>query len=199
MDNYLKKTYDTKDRFVSYWQQINMVLGFEPASVLVVGKGNGLIEWYLKKKVGRVVSIDIDESLEPDVVGDVRSMPFQDNEFDVVLCAEVLEHLPYEDLRKSLTALKRVAKEGVVLSLPHWGYTFKIGIKIPFLGELNRVFKLCGSKEHVYKGEHYWEIGKRGYSLKSIIKEIEGVGYEVKQHFVEYGSPYHHFFKLLIK
>jgi len=199
MDSYLKKTYDTKDRFVSYWQQINMTLGFEPTSVLVVGKGNGLIEWYLKKKVDRVVSIDIDGSLQPDVVGDVRNMPFQDNEFDVALCAEVLEHLPYEDFTKSLSGLKRVAKKGIVLSLPHWGYTFKIGIKIPFLGELNKVFKLSGSKVHEYKGEHYWEIGKKGYPVKRIVQDIEGAGYEVGHHFVEYNSPYHHFFKLLIK
>ncbi len=199
MDNYLKKTYDTKDRFVSYWQQINLVLGFKPSSVLVVGKGNGLIEWYLNKKVGRVVSIDIDESLEPDVVGDVRDMPFNVDEFDVVLCAEVLEHLPYEDFDKSLNGLKRVAKKGVVLSLPHWGYTFKISVKIPFLGEINKVFKLSGTKKHKYKGEHYWEIGKKGYPIIKILKGIEAAGYEVGQHFVEYGSPYHHFFRLLIK
>ena len=39
------------------------------------------------------VGVDIDESKNPDVVGDAHELPFNDNEFDVILCTEVLEHL----------------------------------------------------------------------------------------------------------
>lgn len=199
MSNYFKKNYDTQQRFNSYWRQIDLVFSFKPTSVLVIGKGNGLIDWYLKRTIDRVVSLDIDESLEPDVVGDVRKMPFKDDEFDIVLCAEVLEHLPYGDFGNCLNELKRVAKNGVVLSLPHWGYTFKIGIKMPFLGDFKRILKLSGLKFHRFSGEHYWEIGKRGYSLKRVIQDIKITGYGIERHFVEFNSPYHHFFKLLIK
>jgi SAM-dependent methyltransferase len=47
------------------------------------------------------------------VLGDIEAMPFEDDEFDAVVCTEVLEHVP--NARRSLDEIKRVLKPGGVL------------------------------------------------------------------------------------
>jgi SAM-dependent methyltransferase len=51
--------------------------------------------------------------------GSVTALPFPDDSFDVVGCFEVLEHLPGDLPRQALSELARVARRGVVLSVPH--------------------------------------------------------------------------------
>jgi ubiquinone/menaquinone biosynthesis C-methylase UbiE len=53
------------------------------------------------------------------VVGSVVDLPFPDRSFDVVGCFEVLEHLPGGLPRRALSELARVARQAVVLSVPH--------------------------------------------------------------------------------
>jgi ubiquinone/menaquinone biosynthesis C-methylase UbiE len=50
-------------------------------------------------------------------VGDLREMPYSDNSFDLVVCLEVLEHLP--DPHKGLRELRRVTSAHCLLSVPH--------------------------------------------------------------------------------
>src|ERR671916_332050 len=53
------------------------------------------------------------------VAGSVVDLPFPGRSFDVVGCFEVLEHLPGDLPRKALSELGRVARQAVVLSVPH--------------------------------------------------------------------------------
>jgi ubiquinone/menaquinone biosynthesis C-methylase UbiE len=53
------------------------------------------------------------------VAGSVVELPFPDRSFDVVGCFEVLEHLPDDLPRRALSELARVARQAVVLSVPH--------------------------------------------------------------------------------
>ncbi len=189
------RDYDTRDRFASYWQQIDLVLSKKPEKLLIIGLGNGLVPWYLKKYITRVITLDIDENLKPDIIADVRKMPFADQEFDAVLCAEVLEHLPFADFSKALGEINRVLKKDAVISLPHWGWTFKFNIKIPLLGELKKIFKLSGLKSHKSVGEHEWEIGKKSFATTKIKKALQQY-FILENDFILFESPYHHFFVL---
>lgn len=183
------------DRFVSYWQQISLVLSKKPESLLVIGAGNGLVPWYLKKIIPRVIVLDIDAGLDTDVVADLREMPFPEQDFDVVLCAEVLEHIPFADFGNALGEIRRVVKKGAVVSLPHWGWTFKSYIKIPLLGEFKKILKLSGFKIHELNGVHEWEIGKHGYDFKKVKMAMQEY-FDVEKDFILFESPYHHFFSL---
>ena len=49
---------------------------------------------------------------------DVRDLPFEDDSFDVVICAEVLEHLPGNDWRRAVRELDRVSRDVVIVSIP---------------------------------------------------------------------------------
>ena len=196
MNDYISQNYDDEKRWVSYWYQINEVLSLNPRSVLVVGKGNGLVAEYLKMQGIKTITLDIDKLLNPDVVASVLKMPFADNEFHAILCAQVLEHLPYEDFFKAISEIKRVAKTGAVISLPHFGPAIRFLFKFPLIPEIKFMIKVPYPKVHIFKGEHYWEIGKKDYSLKKIKREIMKSGLAIEKDYVVFENPLHHFFML---
>lgn len=187
--------YDYQERWISYWHQIDEVLKLEPETVLEIGIGNKMVSDYLKKQGIEIATLDMDKDLSPDFVANVIKMPLADNSFDLVLCAEVLEHLPFENFEKSLLELKRVTKKCIVLSLPHFGPPIKFSFKIPFIKEVKIAFKIPYHPKHQFHGEHYWEIGKRGYpsrKIRNIIKRY----FRIKKEFIPFENQYHHFYIL---
>lgn len=48
---------------------------------------------------------------------DVHNIPYSDNEFDIVLCSETLEHV--SDLEKATNELLRIAKKAVIITVPY--------------------------------------------------------------------------------
>lgn len=53
-------------------------------------------------------------------LGDVTSLQFENNKFDLVICNEVLEHLPQPE--KAIQELLRVTKTYLIISVPHEPY-----------------------------------------------------------------------------
>lgn len=193
---YSFEKYIYSSRWMSYWYQIMEVLRLNPKNVLEIGVGNNIASTYLKNSGLELKTLDIDEKLNPDVVASVLGMPFRDNCFDVVLCAEVLEHLPFEDFPRALKEIKRVSRKHVVLSLPQWGWTFYLGFKMPLFKKVKIFFKIPWFLRHKFNGEHYWEIGKRGYPWSKIKKSILDSGFQIMKDYITPESPYHHFFIL---
>ncbi len=71
---------------------------------LDVGSRRGqYMEWYPNK-----ISVDLFAENDPDVVGDAHNLPFGDEEFAVVLCTEMLEHV--HDPQKVVNEFYRVLK-----------------------------------------------------------------------------------------
>lgn len=195
MKDYSFQKYDSKNRWLSYWYQIKAVLDLQPASVLEVGVGNRTVSNYLKNIGLQVTTLDIETSLRLDIVADVLNMPLQDSSFDVILCAEVLEHLPFESFEKALVELQRVSRKYVVLSLPHFGHSLKFSFKIPFIKEKQMAVRFPFPIKHQKNGEHYWEIGKKGYS-PSRIRQIINKFFIIKRDFIPFENQYHHFYIL---
>jgi 2-polyprenyl-3-methyl-5-hydroxy-6-metoxy-1,4-benzoquinol methylase len=103
------KDYDTKERWMSYWYQINEILKSNPENVLEIGVGNKFISDYLKKEGIKLTTVDVDPELKPDFVCSVTELSkILKSKYDVVLCAQVLEHLPFLDFEKSLNEIKKV-------------------------------------------------------------------------------------------
>lgn len=91
----------------------------EPQRVLEVGGGEGELAERIRAELGaEVIGIDqsermveIQRSKRIDArVGDVQNLPFGDGEFDVVVAAWMLYHLP--DLDRGLAEIARVLKAG---------------------------------------------------------------------------------------
>jgi len=197
-NHYFNKSYDTKERFISYWHQINEIIKLNPKTVLEIGVGNGFVSKYLKERKVNVLTLDIDKRLNPDVVGSVLNMPFSDELFDVVACYEVLEHLPFENFSEALSEIFRVSKSYAILSLPDASRVYRVYLQIPKIGIFKRLIPLPRLKNPIHKfdGEHYWEIGKAGYPLSKIIKEIQTAGFRVEKTYRVFENPYHRFFIL---
>lgn len=194
---YYDFAYESLPRWVSYWYQIHEVLSLQPKNLLEIGIGNQVVTEYLKNTGLEVKTLDIDGDLGPDIVASVTKMPVAGGSFDAVLAAEILEHLPWQDFPIALAELRRVTKQYAVISLPHWGSALVAAIKIPVFPWLRAVLKLPGWKrQKPEKNGHYWEIGKRGYSLGRVKKIMRQAGFKVVRDYIIVEYPYHHFFVL---
>jgi ubiquinone/menaquinone biosynthesis C-methylase UbiE len=188
--------YSYPDRWASYFYQLREVLSVSPANILEVGVGDGVLRDYIRNNTKiEYTSIDVAEDLNPDALGSVTAMPFADRSFDAVVAYEILEHIPFEELPQALAEIKRVSRKYVVLSLPHFGPPVKFCLKLPFLPEIKLAFKLPYPKKHVFNGQHYWEIGKKGYSPAKIRQTISE-HFDILKEFVPWENQYHHFFVL---
>ena len=81
-----------------------------------------------------LISIDIPHPFPPSpahklVFASIEALPFADRAFDMVVCTEVLEHLPDPLRLHGISELKRVAKKYLVISVPFkqrvWNEYFK--------------------------------------------------------------------------
>src|SRR5689334_9519021 len=87
--------YYERRRLYSIAVQAEVLRRLRPGSVIEVGPGRGVFAAMFRQLSGaRVVTIDIDPTLKPDVIGSVFEMPFADGGFDAVACFQMLEHLP---------------------------------------------------------------------------------------------------------
>jgi SAM-dependent methyltransferase len=116
--HYRSRHYLTKERLCSFWHQFDEVLALEPQTVLEVGPGPLLVSGWLRDAGIEVTTLDFDEAVRPDVTGAVTDIPLRDDTFDVALCAQVVEHLPWADVPRALRELARVSRKGVVLTVP---------------------------------------------------------------------------------
>lgn len=93
---------------------------FDSYSILEVGSGGLGIAPYLKRKV---IGLDIeyqnpyDPHLIP-VIMPAENIPFPADSFSIVLCMDMLEHLPKEKRRFLIRELLRIAKTKLYIGVP---------------------------------------------------------------------------------
>jgi SAM-dependent methyltransferase len=197
-DVYFKKDYDSKARFASYWHQIQETLDLAPKKVLEIGKGSGFVSRYLKEKGLDIVTVDIEERLKPGIRNDLLHLSCKDGSFDLVLCCELLEHLPYESFSKALSEIRRVSSRFAVISLPDAIRAYRLLLELPRLGVIQKIITAPRliEQDHAFDGYHYWEIGKSGSSLKRVAKDLQGAGFNIRKTYRVFENPFHRFFVL---
>lgn len=185
-------------RWVSYYHQLDELFSLpDIETVLEVGPGMPLVRDMLKYHRPEVLykSIDIARDLHPDILGSVTQMPVKNDSYDVVCVFQILEHIPYEDFKTALSEIARVSKQHVLISLPHFGPSIKFQLKIPLLPLVQIAVKVPYPKRHQWNGQHYWEIGKQGFPVRKIRKELENY-FVIDKEYIPYENQCHRFFVL---
>ena len=192
-DNYVDRS-----RWMSFYEQIlQFHLLPKNSSVLEIGPGLNLNRKHVEEYLPDITykTLDIAEDLNPDYLGSVHDIPLPDDSFDAVFAFEILEHLPFDKFELSLREIKRVVRDRVVISLPHFGPVVKFLFKVPLIRQKQMAVKIPYHPEHSFNGQHYWEIGKKDYSIKKI-RLILKKHFTLVKDFIPFENQYHHFFIL---
>ena len=101
----------------------------ENFELLDAGCGEGFIDTLLKKAFPNIritgveytrEAITVAQNKNPNVTyiqGDITKLNFEDNQYDIVICTEVLEHIYYPHV--ALSELERVSKGNILITVPH--------------------------------------------------------------------------------
>ncbi len=160
-------------------------------SLLDIGSSTGIITHFLAPYFKKVVGIDIDEGAIEHAKktfqqgnltfeqGDSMKLNFPANSFDIVICAQIYEHVP--DPQKLFQEIYRVLKpQGVCfLAAVNKFWPIEPHYNLPFLSFLpkplaNYYIKLTG------KAESYYETLLSYWQLKDLTKDFVCIEYTEK-------------------
>ncbi len=106
------------------------------------------------------------------VRGDAMTLPFADASVDLLVCAQVYEHVP--DDRTLFREMLRVLRPGAVafFSGPNWLFPIELHYGLPFVHWLpvplaNGLLRLTG------RGDHYYERSRSAWSLRRALRPFE--------------------------
>jgi hypothetical protein len=149
-------------------------------TILVIGPGQGLDTAVFRWRGYEVTTFDIDDTFRPDVVGSCHEMPmFRAGQFDVVIASHVLEHLPVSYLDAALAEIARIGRFALVY-LPVSGRHFHVRLAPGALGiDISLIIDLLpfwrkpdGVTARYCQGQHYWEVGLRGFRKVELVRRF---------------------------
>lgn len=199
--HYAEANYYSKARLCAYWHQIDEVLRREPATVLEVGPGPGFVRDRLREQGLDVVTVDIDPALRPNVTAAAQTLPFADDAFDMVVCCQVLEHMPFAEVPGALGELARVADRAVLVSIPDQTLFFRFQVDLPMIGSwrwlVDKPKLFSGGVDHEFDGQHHWELGRKGTLPADFVAAAGQAGLAVGKSFRVFEAPFFRFYVLV--
>lgn len=159
---YFSDSYFSMPQLCSFAHQLNFIHSMRPKSAIEIGLGNGFVSTYLRRAGVPVLTADINPALEPDICAPLADVRAQiDAPRDLVICCEVLEHMPLKELDANLDHLRGLG-DRLFLTLPNsyraWGLSGLLFL--PKLG--GQLFDLNFNipwKRPIAGGPHFWEVG----------------------------------------
>jgi len=191
------KDYESKTRFISYYNQYKFIRKGKYKNVLEIGTGNGTLKILLEKIGVKIKTADIDTQLKPDIVLDLNKKIELKERFDCIVLFQTLEHIPYNRVRFVLKELFDYT-ENIIISVPIQLTYFYLGLKLP-LTTMRKEFLFGIEKTwntRFLSREHEWELGTKGYRKNCFVKELGENGIMVVSEFQEKQNPYHLFLEL---
>ncbi len=162
----MNSVYNTKswtDKFISAGPsdrydeaRVDMIMDIIPPdvrSVLDAGIGGGYIFKRLKEQKGLApFGFDISlEMLQKSKDGrvcacDIKKIPFKDRSFDLVIAADIIEHIAKDAFDESVSELARVAKDYILINSP---YRDAFNWPVALCDKCNREFNIYGHMRSV--------------------------------------------------
>lgn len=199
-ETYFSEGYFTSAHFISIAEQIRLVSSLKRNNILEIGIGNGLVSDFLKKAGLNVTTVDINPNLNPDIVGSITDLAeiLQQRKFDIVLCSEVLEHMPFSNFEKAIGNIAAITSEYAVLTLPRSQKVildFQFKLKIPKLPYIEKGLFWALPESHINK-EHHWELDSGELTETKNIKIILEKYFSILDFNRFRFRPVHHYFIL---
>lgn len=188
-------------RIESVTEQLRWISRLGGGSVLEIGVGAGFLRHCLRLfPEVQHTTVDIASDLHPDYLASVTDLPFADGQFDIVLCCEVLEHLPFQEFLPSLREIRRVTRHRAIVSLPDRRRRFGLAVCPARLGWLTLELSIPRWRQArralPFTGDHYWEIGCRGTLGRDVRRKMREAGLAIEKEYRLYHYPWHTFFIL---
>ena len=195
--NYNRKYYLKHMDFPTWYRYliiIEEVMLHDIGSVLEIGVGSKVVENILKNEVNKYVTMDINSDLDPDIVSDLREFDSSLSEkFECIICADVLEHMPFVDLKDNLSnILNYLVKNGkALIAIPHRRYELMLISRFPgYKTYFNCVptwttprgfYNAFIKKKRCLDPHHCWEIGDSKVRRRDVENVIKAVGFRVEK------------------
>lgn len=171
---YFSESYFAISQLLSLATQVSDVHSMGRKKILEIGIGNGFTSRFLRDAGFDVKTADINPDLHPDFCCSLEDLPkvLTTGGFELVVCCEVLEHLPFEGFEKTLEMFRLIAPD-LYLTLPNCSRTFGFGglINLPLLAPQLFSFQIpTFSKRKIMEG-HYWELGSSSETSVHKVRE----------------------------
>ena len=161
---------------------MKVLQNIKPNRILDVGCGNGFLINSIPPSID-VIGMDISEEAlkhvkKQTVIGNIESIPFEDNAFDVVICTDVIEHLNENTFIKGINELQRVSSKYVILAFPYKEN----------LDYLRCKCSSCGCQFHINWHLHSLDVSRvqKEFKEKYILKGISFGGEEWPTYLTEF-------------
>lgn len=169
-----------------FFSIIKEAINIKPESVLEIGEGSGIVKNILKPIVKSYKTMDVNKNLRPDYLNDVRKLnPKLKKKFNLVIIADVLEHLPFLDLEKSLFNLLDYLKKGgyAIITIPHRSHYILSMTSLkhkPLIIRMPTLKRLIKGRAWI-DPDHQWEIGDGKHKIKDVEKTIKKSGFKIEK------------------
>jgi hypothetical protein len=199
-ERYFATDYFERSQFDAFVSQILTVASLKPKHILEIGPGNGFVSGFFRSAGYKVTTFDINKNLNPDVVGNILEIDryFEKSSFDLILCAEVLEHLPFEHFESIIQKYSQLTKAHVVITLPRRHrilLDFRMHLKIPFIKALKSNIFYRIPDRNKWEG-HHWEIDYHPNVSLGNIKKVVTKYFSILDCFPDDRVRHHQFFIL---
>jgi len=193
----------------SYLYQMQTISDLEDVNkILEIGPGEAFAARNLRELGYVYHTLDFVDTYQPTIIADFQSLDPNKitQRYDITCAFQVLEHFPYTEFTKHIKTLYALSKKYVFISLPYScrGFSIKFNLqngqnariikKLDFYYPTNlpnRKFREEFIKEFPW-AVHYWEIGRRGFKLKKVLRDIESCGLKILKKFHS-TNPFHYF------
>lgn len=190
-------------RWNSYFHQINEVSKCKWKTVLLIWVWDWIVSDILRKLGKDVTTFDFDKSLNPDIVWDVTNIDkILNKKYDIVVCCQVLEHIPFEMFESAIKKISNIVNERFILSLPNKNIWIKFWFFCPIIRNIILKFPIRIFWQNTWDinrdwwWEHYWEIdAKPSWNQKKLKKTIKKY-FNIDKIFIPFNNTYHMFFIL---
>lgn len=158
-------------------------LPLSSATCLDVGCSSGIITSYISRYFKMTIGLEYDETalkaIDPAardllifIHGDAMALPIRDESVDVIICAQVYEHVP--DDKVLFDEIYRVLKPGgvVFFSGPNWLFPIEPHYRLLFLHWLPRSWA-NRYLQFMRHGQYYYEHSRHFWDLRKILNRFE--------------------------